>query len=464
MEELKRYALVYAGFALALSVLAAVEWIAYRNLKEVTEADRRETQTYQVIRELDRFLLVLTDMSSGVYSFVITGKEEYLEPYHRVRDQIEERLLSLRNFRLANPMQQKRLQEVEALTWERLSVMQHTIDLRRTDGFPAAYRMIMTAWDKRVTEKITERVAEAQREEERLLREGVEAKTAETEKTLRALLVGGAMSFVLLLMVIVFLRMELTRRAIAEKELRKHREHLEELIAERTKDIESFDYSVSHNLRGPLRSIDGFSQMLLEDYAGKLGGEGENYLRRIRSSAQYMGQLIEDLLALSRITRKELQITEADLSAIALATVAHLRLDHPGREVETVIQDHIEVHGDETLLKTAVKHLLENAWKYTSPLPGARIEFGMHPEAESTIYFVRDNGIGFDMRFADIIFLPFHRLHDETVYPGTGIGLSIVKRIIQRHGGKIWVESEPEKGTTFYFTLNEPGRTPGGRK
>ncbi|MHB9029786.1 MAG: sensor histidine kinase [Candidatus Latescibacterota bacterium] len=455
LKELKRYALVYSGFILALTLLVSIELLAYLNMASLVESDRGETRTYLSIRELDRLLLNLADLERGSYGFVITGDERYLEPYRRARGRIEARLSFLKSLAGEHYVQRKLMEEIEALTWERLSVIEQTIELRRTEGFQAAYEMVITNWGRKVMDAIRERIDEAQREEEQLLRERSEAKVADTEKALNTLLAGGILSLVLLVMVFLFLRKEIVRRAAVERELRKHRDHLEELVAERTKDIESFDYSVSHNLRAPLRSVDGFSQMLLEDYAGKLGEEGEGYLRRIRSSAQYMGQLIEDLLALSRITRKEMQFTKVDLSALARSTVGRLREDNPGRDVETAIQDHIVVQGDERLLQTAVKHLIENAWKYTTLTPGARIEFGMSVESGREIYFVSDNGIGLDMKYAEKIFLPFQRLHDDAIYPGTGIGLSIVKRIIQRHGGTIRVESEPGKGATFYFTLGE---------
>ncbi|MHB9029746.1 MAG: sensor histidine kinase [Candidatus Latescibacterota bacterium] len=251
---------------------------------------------------------------------------------------------------------------------------------------------------------------------------------------------------------------ELVRERTSElektnNELRLYRGHLEELVRERTKDMETFDYSVSHNLRAPLRSLDGFSQILLEDYAGKLGKEGEEYLHRIRDSAQFMGELIEDLLALSKITRADIHRTDVDLSALVNGIMEQRRKENPEREVEMIIQEGVFVNGDFRLLHSAMEHLLENAWKFTSQTQNAWIEFGSKLKDGKTIYYVRDNGVGFNMQYYDKLFLPFHRLNADQQFPGTGIGLSIVKRIIDRHGGEIWAESEPGEGATFYFTL-----------
>ncbi len=249
---------------------------------------------------------------------------------------------------------------------------------------------------------------------------------------------------------------DITERKNAEEHVRQ----LNDLLVRRTaqlqaanKEMEAFSYSVSHDLRAPLRSIDGFSLALQEDFSGKLGEEGEDYLRRIRAAAQRMGQLIEDLLNLSRVTRVELHQTEVNLSGIARSILEDLRRTDPQRQVETVIQEGVTALGGEDLLRQVLANLLGNAWKFTSKTPQARIEFGETQQDGRRAFYVRDNGAGFDMQYVDRLFLPFRRLHSETEFPGTGIGLSIVRRIIQKHGGSVWAEGETGKGATFYFTL-----------
>jgi light-regulated signal transduction histidine kinase (bacteriophytochrome) len=225
-------------------------------------------------------------------------------------------------------------------------------------------------------------------------------------------------------------------------------------LALANKELEAFSYSVSHDLRAPLRSIDGFSQALLEDYADKVDAEGKDHLQRIRGAAQRMADLIEALLTLSRVTRSEIHRTTLDLSGLARAIAAELQQREPGRQAEWGIQDDLAGDGDARLLRAVLENLLGNAWKFTATRAPARIEFGVWPGSNGRpTYFVRDNGAGFDMAYKDKLFGAFQRLHTQAEYRGTGIGLATVQRIIHRHGGRIWAEGAPEQGATFYFTL-----------
>jgi signal transduction histidine kinase/ligand-binding sensor domain-containing protein len=242
--------------------------------------------------------------------------------------------------------------------------------------------------------------------------------------------------------------------------IKKHNLKLESEVAERTnqlqdanKELEAFAYSVSHDLRTPLRGIDGFSQILLDDYQEKIDEQGKNYLHRVRSASQRMAQLIDDMLNLSRVSRSEINIQEVNLSKIALEVANELRETQPEREVEFIIQEGIKTQGDDRLLRIVLENLLENAWKFTSKHPTGRIEFGMQPQKEVLAYFIRDNGAGFDMKYAQKLFEAFQRLHTTDEFLGTGVGLATVQRIIHRHGGKVWAEGETEKGATFYFTI-----------
>lgn len=244
---------------------------------------------------------------------------------------------------------------------------------------------------------------------------------------------------------------------------------LDRRVAERTAELEtalheleSFSYAVSHDLRTPLRSIEGFGSALLEDHAARLNVSGRDYLDRICSAARRMNVLIEDLLRLSQVTRFEIERERMDMSAVARAAADEVAAAYPERQVRLVIRNDIGVYGAKRLLGIVLRNLLDNAWKFTVKTADAVVEFGvLEQEADQRIYFVRDNGAGFNMAYADKLFAPFRRLHAESEFPGTGIGLATVQRIIKRHGGRIWAEARPGRGATFFWTLAEGESPPG---
>jgi light-regulated signal transduction histidine kinase (bacteriophytochrome) len=225
------------------------------------------------------------------------------------------------------------------------------------------------------------------------------------------------------------------------------------LLARSNRELEAFSYTISHDLRAPLRSIDGFSDALISDYGDRLDETAKNYLMRVRRAATRMGQLIDDLLELSRVSRVELTASPVALDSLAARLVRELRERDPHRAVDVLIQSGTPANGDARLLALVLQNLFENAWKFTAPRANARIEFGVASGAQPVTYFVRDNGVGFDMAHASKLFGIFQRLHSVDQFPGTGVGLAIVQRIVERHGGRIWVEAKPDEGATFFFTL-----------
>ncbi len=230
------------------------------------------------------------------------------------------------------------------------------------------------------------------------------------------------------------------------------RRNAAELLAANT-ELDAFAYSVSHDLRAPLRSIDGFSQILLEDYATQLDEAGRESLHRVRAASQRMGTLIDDLLKLARVTRAEIRTEDVDLSGIARDIVAELQRTTPERQVEFAIAPGLKTRGDARLLRVVLDNLLRNSWKYTAKQPAPRVEFRSADANGGPTFMVRDNGAGFDMKYADKLFGVFQRLHSAADFEGTGIGLATVRRIITRHGGRIWAEGAVDQGATFYFTL-----------
>ncbi|MBD3344547.1 MAG: hypothetical protein GF401_05750 [Chitinivibrionales bacterium] len=270
------------------------------------------------------------------------------------------------------------------------------------------------------------------------------------------------------------LKKEIEQRRTAENELREAHAGLEQKVHDRTVEMETansrleqanrelseFSRSVSHDLRSPLHMIETFSDLLNDEYSRYLDEDGKLFLSRIRMSVKRMAELIEDLLQLSRISQSELHKEQVNLSDLVHTINANLQANNPNRKIELVVQSDVVAICDSRLMRIALENLLGNAWKYTSKTDKARIEFGVTRMEEMIVYYVRDNGKGFDMAAADKLFVPFKRLHTDPAFPGTGIGLTTVMRIIQRHGGTIWADSKPDKGATFYFTLPDSMQLP----
>jgi light-regulated signal transduction histidine kinase (bacteriophytochrome) len=247
----------------------------------------------------------------------------------------------------------------------------------------------------------------------------------------------------------------------SQNEVRRMNLDLEQRVAERTRqleaanrELESFAYAVSHDLRAPLRSMSGFSQILREAAQAQLDDRSKHYLQRIDEASQRMSSLIDDLLGLSRISRSELISRPVNLSQICADVAAALRERHPGHDVRLDVEPDMNVNGDARLLRIAIENLLGNAWKYSERTREPHITVGTQSSDIGAVYFVRDNGVGFDMAYANKLFVPFQRLHPESEFPGSGIGLVTVQRILARHGGRIWADAQPQHGATFFFTLN----------
>lgn len=277
----------------------------------------------------------------------------------------------------------------------------------------------------------------------------------------RFLIVAGIFLLISIIHVYSFTRVELARRQ-RDEDIKELNQDLEQRVKDRTaqleatnRELDAFAYSVSHDLRAPLRAIDGFSEALLDEYEDKLDEEGKTYLRYLQEGSHEMSDLIDGLLQLSRSTRGGIALERVDLSAMATMVAEELRKAEPERRVNVSIAPEIEAVADPRLLRVVMENLLGNAWKYTSRTAEARIELGVEEQGGNTVYFVGDNGPGFDMAYADKLFLPFQRLHKTSEFAGIGIGLATVERIIHRHGGRIWAEAAVGEGACFYFTLGE---------
>lgn len=270
------------------------------------------------------------------------------------------------------------------------------------------------------------------------------------------LMMAGAVLLLLFAAASWFLALYWEERRVAEEQMKALNQRLARDNAELdavNRELESFSYSVSHDLRAPLRAIDGFSQALNEDYADRLDAEGQGYLKRVRQAAQRMGMLIDDLLRLAHVTRSEVVREEVDLADMAGKVLQELERTAPERHVVATFASGLKVRADGRLMRVVLDNLLGNAWKFTGRRDPARIELGVETVDGEQAYYVRDNGAGFDMAYAGKLFGAFQRLHDATDFPGTGVGLATVQRVIRKHGGRVWAQARPDEGATFYFTL-----------
>jgi light-regulated signal transduction histidine kinase (bacteriophytochrome) len=258
---------------------------------------------------------------------------------------------------------------------------------------------------------------------------------------------------------------DVSERKQAEEKIKQLNENLEKRSAElelANKELEAFSYSVSHDLRAPLRAIDGFSRILLEDYAGKLDDEGLRYLNVVCKNTKQMGQLIDDLLAFSRLSRKGVEKSKVDMNKLATSIVEELQSFEDGRSFDLTLHPMPAAQGDGAMIRQVLVNLISNALKFTRHKAEAKIEIGANGAGRAPVYYVKDNGAGFDMQYADKLFGVFQRLHSAEEFEGTGVGLAIVQRIIQRHGGRVWTEAKPGEGAAFYFTITGDGENQDG--
>jgi signal transduction histidine kinase len=467
--------LVPTLLSFAVLVVALNALFAFHSVNVLLESEDWVQHTWQVIYQVELIMSSAKDAETGARGFAITSEDRYLEPYTRARRELPIEIDRFAGLTSDNRSQAPRILEMRAVLEQRLSLLQQGIDVRRAGSFDTIRPMVLQGTGKAEMDHLRRIADEMEEEEKRLLAERLARAKTNTRRARFSIGLASGLDFLLIVLMFRYFAQERSLRvatenaaeklAIAHAETEAHANEvrllnatLEERVKVRTaeleatnKELEAFSYSVSHDLRSPLRTIDGFSLALEEDYAEAVDATGRDYIRRVRNGVQRMGQLIDALLQLSRITRAELNREEVDLTAVAKLVATNLKEENAGRTIEFRIEEGLRASADPKLMQVALENLMGNAVKFSGKVAAPTVEVGW--DAAESAYFVRDNGAGFDMYYADKLFNAFNRLHGDKDFKGSGIGLATVARVVRRHHGRIWAHGEVDHGATFWFTL-----------
>ena len=458
----------------AILVVLLNAWMAFHALAGLFKSQDWYAHTLQVLSANNEIQIQMVSANSAARAYLLTGSAEFENRYKTAVQAANNAVGSVQFQTRDNVSQQARISVLRHRMSVRLGALDAAMNMRRSHPTEPADQFVLgpalsESPDGGISVKYA--LTQIKEEEDRLLlaREG---ETHRGRVKVLAAFVGASLMDILLLVLASQLlahaaeaRQKLAERseevATLNAELTNINEELEKRVDQRTRELavsnqelEAFSYSVSHDLRAPLRTIDGFSLALKEDFSDRLNEEGQDYIDRVRSGVQRMGSLIDALLQLSRVTRTEVQREQMDLSTVARLIFEELKALSPETRVEFVAQPGLAALADPRLVRIALENLIGNALKYSSRTEGARIHFGSDVREGRTVYFIRDNGVGFDMQYVDRLFTAFQRLHGDRDFKGSGIGLATVSRIIRRHHGRIWAEGEVGKGATFFFTLD----------
>lgn len=441
---------ILAGFGLVFAGILVISVISYRNMTVLIRNGHQDQRSHEFIQFLAATGEAMDDAENGHRRFLVTGDDSYLASYNTLRERAPQYIGYLRELSDPDSHQQARVNALEQLMTQQLQAERAAIDLRNATGFESVRTMAMAGVAKTELDSARQLQAQMEQDETKALGQRVVESTATTRSSIILLIIGALLLFVLLAAVYYLIRHDITERRRVADELQRRGELLEAA----NKELEAFSYSVSHDLRAPLRHIDGYASLLTKVAAVSLDDKAKRYLHTISESATRMGQLIDDLLVFSRMGRQEMLRGEVNLDQLIASVLHDLRHDLQDRAISWTIAQLPEVMGDAAMLRQVFTNLVANAIKFTGTRPQAVIEIGSRPSSEDeTVLFIRDNGVGFDMRYANKLFGVFQRLHRADEFEGTGIGLANVRRIIHRHGGKTWAEGALGEGATFYVSL-----------
>ncbi len=459
----------------ALLVIGLNTWFAVAAIQSLLESEAWLAHTWEVVGQNEHLLVTLTDAESSARGYVITGRDASLEMFGRARESLPQDLQRLQDLTADNPVQRANIMQAREAIDRRMTMLMQIVEVRRDKGLEAAEQVASSGLGTAEMNNVRASLGRIDGEEHRLLFNRADETRHNGSRALFAISLACALDLMMIGFVTYYFveerrmrfksednanRLELAN-ALAHRraeEIRLLNEDLENRVRERTaeleatnRELEAFSYSVSHDLRAPLRTIDGFSLALEEDYAEAVDAAGRDYISRVRAGVQRMGQLIDALLQLSRITRADVARESLDLAQIAETVAETLREENADRDLRFTITPGPDANADPKLIQVALENLMGNAVKFTARKPVAEITFGW--DKEQSAWRVSDNGAGFDMHYADKLFNAFNRLHGDKDFKGSGIGLATVARVVRRHGGRIWADSIVDHGATFWFTL-----------
>lgn len=446
--------------ASALIILICIGALSFRS--QVRNEEDREwvTHTHVVVERLQAIRIDITQAETGQRGYILTGQERYMALYGNGVAKLGQDLKTVQDLTSDNPGEQASIARLNTLIADRLKELADGIEVRKQSGLLAGVDAVTEGNNRELwMETIAIHVGDMRHREAELLSARLQTAAASSRKIKVLIACGNTLAILILLVKGFVIHREMGKRNLAEENLKKANQRLERRTAELSEtniELESFAYSVAHDLRAPLRHIAGYSGALTQDYGPRLDEEGLRCLGKIASSARQMGRLVDDLLALSQVGRQELAFQKTALGSLVTQVVEELAPESAGRKLEWQIGELFSVQCDPGLMKQVFMNLLSNAVKYTRRQEHAVIQVGQALQNGERVIFIRDNGAGFEMQYADKLFGVFQRLHKTRDFEGTGVGLAIVQRIIRKHGGRIWAEAAVNQGATFFFTLGTP--------
>ena len=443
-------------FVISILLITVITLANFLHFRRFRASAQEVIHTQNVLRTLAGLYSGIQDAETGQRGYLLTNNPGYLVPFQNGKIVAEHFFEEAKHLTQGNAEQGQALDRVKIRMEQKFQELNLTVEFNRRHQMARAQDIVRSNAGEILMNEIRREIFAMEDRERDIFSERQKKLNDQTAQRMWLLFTGSALTLGLLFWMFYLLTYEINERQRSQEALEKSKLQLIAQTLELTaanKELEAFSYSVSHDLRAPLRGIGGFSQLVQEKYAHILDDEGRGYLERVHKGIQRMGQLIDDLIKLARIARAELDLQPVDLSLIARDVILEIQSGDSSRRVEWVLPSSLLAVGDPRLLHMVYENLLGNAWKFCGRQEQTRVEIGVQDEAGERIYFVRDNGAGFDMTYVDKLFTAFQRLHSASEFPGTGIGLATVNRIIQRHGGRIWAQSAVGQGSTFYFTL-----------